>query len=163
MHVSRPFLAALTEVCAALAQAIVRDGEGATRFVAIHVNGARDDAQAHAAANTVATSPLVKTALFGGDANWGASWLWGVRAPRWSRCAQPFFIDGGPHTRRVWASYSLCRRARLCPTVKPPSSTLFVQPEIDIRVEPGLGSGSATVWTSDLSYDYVRINGDYRT
>lgn len=70
-----PFVAALTTVCVALAQAIVRDGEGATRFVTIHVNGTHDDAQAHAAANTVATSPLVKTALLGGMPTGGASWL----------------------------------------------------------------------------------------
>jgi glutamate N-acetyltransferase/amino-acid N-acetyltransferase len=63
--------APLTDLCTELAQAIVRDGEGATRFVTIQINGAESDAAAHQAANTIATSPLVKTAFFGGDANWG--------------------------------------------------------------------------------------------
>ncbi len=159
-----PFLAALTEVCAALAQAIVRDGEGATRFVAIHVNGARDDAQAHAAANTVATSPLVKTALFGGDANWGRILAAvGRSGAEVEPLRTALFIDGGPaHAPRV-GELQLVQAGTPLPYSEATASTLFAQPEIDIRVELGLGSGSATVWTSDLSYDYVRINGDYRT
>ena len=65
------FAAALTDVCRKLAQDVVRDGEGATKFITLHVNGAPDDAAARTIANTIGTSPLVKTAFYGGDANWG--------------------------------------------------------------------------------------------
>lgn len=158
------FLAALTAVSAELAQAIVRDGEGATRFVAITVNGAVDDKDAHRAANTVATSPLVKTAFFGGDANWGRI----LAAVGRSGCRvdpdrAALFIDGGVEGGARLAELQLVEGGTPLDYSEETATAIFAQPEIGVRVELALGPGSATVWTSDLSYDYVRINGDYRT
>lgn len=159
-----PFAATLTDLCVALAQAIVRDGEGATKFVSVHVNGARDAAQAHAAANAVATSPLVKTAVFGGDANWGRIL---AAVGRSGAAVDPLrttlFIDGGPTNGPRLGELQLVQAGTPLDYSEPQASTLFAQPDIDVRIELNMGSASATVWTSDLSYDYVRINGGYRT
>jgi glutamate N-acetyltransferase/amino-acid N-acetyltransferase len=158
------FLGMLTEVCTELAQAVVRDGEGVTRFVSIHVRGAASDEAAHMAANTVATSPLVKTAFFGGDANWGrilaAVGRSGIEVDP-KRAA--LYIDGGPSAGTRLGELQLVAGGTPLPYSEEQATALFAQPEIDVRVELDLGEGQATVWTSDLSYDYVRINGDYRT
>jgi glutamate N-acetyltransferase/amino-acid N-acetyltransferase len=158
------FSAALTSLCTELAQAIVRDGEGATRFVTVQVCGAANDAEAHQAANTIATSPLVKTAFFGGDANWGrilaAVGRAGIQVEP-ARC--DLFIDGGPDATMRTGELQLVAGGVPLPYSEAAATAIFAQPEIDVRVELGLGGGAATVWTSDLSYDYVRINGDYRT
>lgn len=158
------FSAALTSLCTELAQAIVRDGEGATRFVTVQVRGAANDAEAHQAANTIATSPLVKTAFFGGDANWGrilaAVGRAGIQVEP-ARC--DLFIDGGPDATTRTGELQLVAGGVPLPYSEAAATAIFAQPEIDVRVELGLGNGAATVWTSDLSYDYVRINGDYRT
>lgn len=157
-------LAALTAICTDLAQAIVRDGEGATKFVTIRVNGAVDDSQAHRAANTIATSPLVKTAFYGNDANWGrllmAVGRSGIEvAPE--RCS--LFVAGGPEGGEHLPELQLVDAGQPLPYVEADASARFAQSEIDVRVELGLGAGSATVWASDLSHDYVTINGAYRT
>ena len=158
------FLALLTDVCTELAQAVVRDGEGVTRFVAIHVRGAASDEAAHIAANTVATSPLVKTAFFGGDANWGrilaAVGRSGIQVDP-KRTA--LYIDGGPDAATRLGELQLVAGGTPLPYREEQATAIFAQPEIDVRIELDLGDGHATVWTSDLSYDYVRINGDYRT
>ncbi len=159
-----PFVAALSELCLALAQAVVRDGEGATKFVTIEISGAVDAAQAHDAANTVATSPLVKTALFGGDANWGRI-LAAVGRSRATVDPQraALYINGGTRHGERLGELQLVQAGTPLAYSEADASTLFAQPELDVRVELGVGSAGATVWTSDLSYDYVRINGDYRT
>ena len=158
------FSAALTDLCTELAQAIVRDGEGATRFVTVRVRGAATDAEAHQAANTIATSPLVKTAFFGGDANWGrilaAVGRAGVQVNP-ARC--DLFIDGGANATTRTGELQLVAGGVPLAYSEAAATAIFAQPEIVVRVELGLGDGAATVWTSDLSYDYVRINGDYRT
>ncbi|MBW7885289.1 MAG: bifunctional glutamate N-acetyltransferase/amino-acid acetyltransferase ArgJ [Caldilineaceae bacterium] len=158
------FVAALADLCTELAQAIVRDGEGATRFVTVTVRGAASDAEAHAAANTIATSPLVKTAFFGGDANWGrilaALGRAGIRVEP-DRCA--LSIDGGANATERLGEMQLVAGGVPLPYSEARASTIFAQPEIDVRVDLGLADGAASVWTSDLSYEYVRINGDYRT
>ena len=158
------FLQALTMICTDLAQAVVRDGEGVTKFVTIQVNGARNDEDAHEAANTIAVSPLVKTAFFGGDANWGRF----VMAIGRSRATvQPekcsIFISGGPDAFERMPELQLLEAGTPCKYAETDAATRFAQPEIDVRVEMGLGHGSATVWSCDLSYEYVKINGDYRT
>jgi glutamate N-acetyltransferase/amino-acid N-acetyltransferase len=158
------FLSLLSEVCTELAQAVVRDGEGVTRFVTVQVRGAMSDVDAHTAANTVATSPLVKTAFFGGDANWGrilaAVGRSGIAVdPR--RAA--LYIDGGPDAHTRLGELQLVAAGEPLPYSEAQATAIFAQPEIDVCVELGLEDGAATVWTSDLSYDYVRINGDYRT
>jgi glutamate N-acetyltransferase/amino-acid N-acetyltransferase len=158
------FSAALIDLCTELAQALVRDGEGVTRFVTVHVRGATGDDAAHRAANTIATSPLVKTAFFGGDANWGrilaAIGRAGIQIDP-ARC--DLFIDGGPNAATRLGELQLVAGGVPLSYSEAAATAIFAQPEIDVRVELGLGAGAATVWTSDLSYDYVRINGDYRT
>lgn len=158
------FLGLLTEVCTALAQAVVRDGEGVTRFVTVRVDGAVSDEAAHTAANTIATSPLVKTAFFGGDANWGrilaAVGRSGIPVDP-QRAA--LYIDGGPDATARLGKLQLVQAGEPLRYSEEQATAIFAQPEIDVRVELGLGDGAAVVWTSDLSYDYVRINGDYRT
>jgi glutamate N-acetyltransferase/amino-acid N-acetyltransferase len=147
-----------------LAQAIVRDGEGATRFVTIQINGAVSDDDAHTAANTAATSPLVKTALFGGDANWGrilaAVGRAGIQVDP-GRAA--LFINGGKDSHHRMGELQLVQAGQPLNYSEAEATAIFAQAEIDLRVELGLGTGSATVWTCDLSHDYVSINGDYRS
>jgi glutamate N-acetyltransferase/amino-acid N-acetyltransferase len=145
---------ALGRVCAELAEQIVADGEGATVLAEIEVTGAADDAQARAIASRIATSPLVKTALFGHDANWGRVLAAAGSAP----------YNGGfasVESARVSLSYNgtqVLERGR----------PLGVEPDVSngtcrIELDLGLAEGSASYLTSDLSYDYVRINADYRT
>ncbi|MDT0618069.1 bifunctional glutamate N-acetyltransferase/amino-acid acetyltransferase ArgJ [Salinisphaera sp. P385] len=150
------FAAAVTEVCRTLAQAIVRDGEGATRFVTVAVSGARDDEEARRTAFTVAESPLVKTACFAGDPNWGRILAAVGRAGlsdfdigRVSvRLDQVVIVrDGQPA-----ADY---READ--------AAAVMAAPEFVIGIELGRGSAGTDVWTCDLSYDYVRINAEYRS
>ena len=158
------FQALLTTVCTELAQAVVRDGEGATRFVTIQVNGAERDEDAHGAANTVATSPLVKTAFFGGDANWGRILAAvGRSGARVEPAQAALYIDGGPDAQTRLGELQLVAGGTPLAYGEEKASAIFAQPEIDVRVELGLGSGTATVWTTDLSHDYVSINGDYRS
>ncbi len=158
------FVIALIDLCTELAQALVRDGEGVTRFVTVRVQGAASDAEAHQAANTIATSPLVKTAFFGGDANWGrilaAVGRAGI-AVQPERCT--LFINGGPDADSRSGALQLVAGGVPLAYSEETATAIFTQPEIDVLVDLGLGVGAATVWTSDLSYEYVRINGDYRT
>ena len=158
------FVKALTQISIDLAQAIVRDGEGATKFVTIQVNGAESDADAHLAANTIAISPLVKTAFFGSDANWGR---FVMAVGRSGAVVQPekcsIFVTGGPDAFERMAELQLLGAGTPLNYTEADAMERFGQPEIDVRVELNLGQGSATVWTCDLSYDYVKINGDYRT
>jgi glutamate N-acetyltransferase/amino-acid N-acetyltransferase len=163
-HAFAAFQTALTDLCMELAQAIVRDGEGATRFVTIQVRGATDDAAARQAANTVATSPLVKTAFFGGDANWGRILAAVGRAGIPVDPARAdLFIDGGPQAGARLGELQLVAGGTPLSYSEEVATRIFAQPEIDVRVDLGLGAGVATVWTTDLSHDYVSINGDYRS
>jgi len=148
------FAAALRAVCADLAQQIVADGEGATVLAEIAVTGAASDAEARAIAGRIATSPLVKTALFGRDANWGRVLAAAGSAP---------FNGGYAHLDPD--------RVTLCfdgTTVIDSGMPLNVEPDphgnvCRIDLDLALGDGAATYLTSDFSYDYVRINADYRT
>jgi glutamate N-acetyltransferase/amino-acid N-acetyltransferase len=148
------FAGALHEACADLARQVVADGEGITVLAEINVTGATDNAQAKAIARRIATSPLVKTALFGHDANWGRVLMAAGSAPWNGGYAD---VDPERITLRYNGTVVLDRGAPLGvePDVSGPSCTI----ELDL----GLGSGSAGYLTSDLSYDYVRINADYRT
>ncbi|MEZ4727957.1 MAG: bifunctional glutamate N-acetyltransferase/amino-acid acetyltransferase ArgJ [Caldilineaceae bacterium] len=158
------FLAALTTICVDLAQAVVRDGEGVTKFVTIKVNGAASKAEAHLGANTIATSPLVKTAFFGSDANWGrilaAIGRAGI-AVEPDQCS--LFVTGGATNGERMPELQLVAAGTPLPYQEADAAARFAQAELDVRVELGLGSGSATVWTCDLSHEYVSINGDYRS
>ena len=148
------FAAALGEVCSSLARQVVADGEGMTVLAEITVSGAADDGQAKAIARRIATSPLVKTALFGHDANWGRVLAAAGSAPWNGGYAE---IDADRVSLRYNGTLVLENGSPLGtePDVSGPSCTI----EIDL----GLGSGAAGYLTSDLSYDYVRINADYRS
>jgi glutamate N-acetyltransferase/amino-acid N-acetyltransferase len=148
------FAAALGEVCADLARQVVADGEGITVLAEIEVTGAVDDAQAKAIARRIATSPLVKTALFGHDANWGRVLMAAGSAPWNGGYAE---IDPDSVTLRYNGTMVLDCGTPL--DVEPDVSGASCRIELDL----GLGAGHAGYLTSDLSYDYVRINADYRT
>ena len=145
---------ALLEVCKDLSRQIVSDGEGATVLAQIDVVGAVDDEQARAIARRIATSPLVKTALFGHDANWGRVLMAAGSAPYNGGYAD---IDAG----RVSLSYNgtIVLRDGSPQDVEPDVSG----PSCTIELELGLGPGHASYLTSDLSYEYVRINAEYTT
>ncbi|SEQ51044.1 glutamate N-acetyltransferase [Solimonas aquatica] len=147
---------AIREVCVQLAQAVVRDGEGATRFITIEVGGAGSVAEARQVGYAIANSPLVKTAMFAGDANWGrivmAIGKAGVAglnpATVAIRLDDVQLIEGGePHP-----DYREERGA-----------AVVAKPEFTIAVDLGRGSAQARLWTCDFSYEYVKINAEYRT
>lgn len=149
------FAAALDELLLDLAKMIARDGEGATKLVRIEVEGACSDADALRAARSVATSQLVKTALFGQDANWGRI----IAAAGYSGAE----LDPD----RVGICFNDVPMVQnglgLGAAQEAQATAVMQQPEFTITVSLGLGTGRAYYYTSDLGYDYVRINADYRT
>lgn len=149
-----PVAAAVEHVCGELARMIARDGEGATKLVTVTVAGARDEADAERAAFAIAESPLVKTAIFGGDANWG-------------RVAMAIGKSGAEldpaRVRIVFAGVLTCDRGTAVPFSEEEAARSLAEPEVEIVVDLGVGTASATVWTCDLTYEYVRINGEYRS
>jgi glutamate N-acetyltransferase/amino-acid N-acetyltransferase len=154
------FAAALESVCVELAQAIVRDGEGATKFVTIEVTGAPTEADARAIANAIARSPLCKTAFYGGDPNWGrvvcaAGYSGGELDP--DRIGLWLLDAAGAEAARIVAD------GRPADYDEPAAIALMQGDEWGFRLDLGLGSASALVWTCDLSHEYVTINGHYRT
>ena len=151
-------------ISTALAQAIVRDGEGVTKFVTVHVQGAKSNEEAHAAANTIATSPLVKTAFFGNDANWGRILAAVGRSGSMVDPARfALYVTGGKEAGDRMPELQLVAGGTPLPYEEKDAAARFAQPEIDVRVDLGLSDGEAIVWTCDLSHEYVSINGDYRS
>jgi glutamate N-acetyltransferase / amino-acid N-acetyltransferase len=146
----------LQRVMTELAQAIVRDGEGATKFVTLQVSGAGSHREALDVAFTVANSPLVKTALYASDANWGRILAAVGRAPVADFDVSRVAIDLG-EVRLVEAG------GRAPGYTEEAGSAVMTREEIPIRIDLGRGEESATVWTTDLSHDYVTINADYRS
>ncbi len=152
------FAAALSDLCTDLAQQIVRDGEGATKFITVTVQGAASDEDARRAAKAVANSPLVKTAFYGGDANWGRI----LAAVGYSGAA----VD--PARADLWiegerGKLQLVAAGQPLAYSEDLATAVFQAAEISVTVELGLAAGRATVWTCDLSHAYVDINGSYRT
>jgi glutamate N-acetyltransferase/amino-acid N-acetyltransferase len=148
------FVLALRTVCSELSHQIVVDGEGATLVAEINVSGAVSAAEARAIAQRIATSPLVKTALFGHDANWGRVLMAAGSAP---------FNGGYAHLDPALVSLSYNGTAVLIG-----GAPQDAEPNVDgavctIDLDLGLGDGRAGYLTSDLSYDYVRINAEYRS
>lgn len=149
-----PFLKALTKVCRELAWKIVRDGEGASRVMEITVRGARTEKEARAAAHAIGTSPLVKTALNGGDPNWGrilaAVGRSGVAlsTAKVSLRAGKLWIvkDGAP------TAYEEAAAAKV-----------FALERVPLTVDLGVGSASAVLLAADLGHGYVSVNADYRS
>ena len=153
------FAAALTDLCVQLAQMIVRDGEGATRFVTLVVSGAASTVDARRVADTIATSPLVKTAFAGGDPNWGRIMMAAGRSGAAldpARLALSVIATGAP-------PLLLVRGGTPTGYAEADAAAVFAQPEFTVHLDLGLGDGAATLWTTDLSHEYVSINADYRT
>lgn len=150
-----PFRAALSQVLADLAIQIVRDGEGATKLVAVNVEGAASDASAKAIARTICESPLVKTAIAGEDANWGRIVMAIGRADQPVKKEMIGVRFGDLYAARdgmVSAEYD-----------EAAMSAYMKRPELEITVTVGPGSGRARMYTCDLTKRYVEINGDYRS
>jgi glutamate N-acetyltransferase/amino-acid N-acetyltransferase len=152
------FAAALERVSVALARQIARDGEGATRLVEIRVSGARDADEAHRVADRIARSPLFKSAVHGGDPNWGrilaAAGSSGVAIDP-ARLALSFGSDGGP-IPLVVAGLPLAGNDAA-------AAAALARDPVEVHLELGLGEAEATVWTCDLSAEYVAINAHYTT
>jgi glutamate N-acetyltransferase/amino-acid N-acetyltransferase len=148
--------AAVTGVCMELARAVVRDGEGATKLVEIAVEEAGDADEARRVAYTIAHSPLVKTALFASDPNWGR-----ILAAVGRAGVEGLDIEAV----RIWLGDVCIVRdgGRAADYTEVAGQAAMAGPEIPIRVALGRGDAAARVLTCDLSYDYVRINAEYRT
>ena len=151
-----PVRAALAAVATELAQAIVRDGEGATKFITLRVEGGRDAAECRRIALGIAHSPLVKTAFFASDPNLGriVCAIGNAAAPDLDPSRVSFWLDAV----RVVAD-----GARAASYTEEAGQDVMQNDEITVRVALGRGDASATVWTCDFSHDYVSINADYRS
>jgi len=152
------FSQALEVLCVDLARELARDGEGATKLVSVTAQGARDEETAETLVKSVVSSSLVKAACFGADANWGRI-----------LCAMGYSgADFNPDDVDVsFASegeeIAVCRGGVPLEFSEEDAKRILKREEIEIRIKAGKGSGSATAWGCDLTYDYVKINGDYRT
>ena len=151
----RQFVRLLTEACQPLALAICRDGEGVTKVVKIEVEGAGTTLQARQVANTIGTSNLVKTALFGEDANWGRVMAAIGRAGVTMDPAKINVSFGGVPMVRNGVGLGPAAERRI--------AKVFHRKEFTIQVKLGQGRHRSHLWTTDLSYDYVRINASYRS
>ena len=150
------FAEAVEQVCIDLAQAIVRDGEGATKFVTVEVAGGANVEECLKVAYTVADSPLVKTALFASDPNWGRILAAIGRAG---------VVDLDVNKIKVWLGTVLIAEqgGRATTYTEQAGQQVMDKEELTIRIDLARGNVSETVWTTDLSYDYIRINAEYRT
>jgi len=148
------FAAALEKVCRKLALEIVADGEGATHVVEIEVRGAPNDRAARRVAETIATSPLVKTALAGADPNWGRILAAAGRAG----------VEFNPARARVWlAGRLVCREGTPVPFDEADVHRRMQEREYSLAIDLGAGRGRARMWTCDFTAEYVSINASYRT
>ena len=152
------FAQALEASCVKLARDMARDGEGATKLVTVTVNGAADEDTAAALAKSAAASSLVKAACFGADANWGRI-----------LCALGYsgaeFDPAQTNVRFKSAAgeVAVCKNGEAVPFSEEQAKAVLSAEEIEILVDAGTGNGSASAWGCDLTYDYVKINGDYRS
>jgi glutamate N-acetyltransferase/amino-acid N-acetyltransferase len=149
------FRAALTGLLTDLAQQIVRDGEGATKFVTIRVSGAASDESARIVGKAIGNSPLVKTALAGEDPNWG-------------RVVAAIGKAGEPADRdRIAIRFGdilVAEEGWVSPGYRETQGAEYMKrDEIEISVELGIGDGQAVIWTCDLTHQYISINADYRS
>ena len=152
----QPLFAALTDIFVRLAQLIVRDGEGATKFITVKVTGGKTTQECCAVAYAVAHSPLVKTAFFASDANWG-------------RILAAVGYAGVEDLDNEQVNVSLnevmiCQNGSVAPDyTEAAGNAVMSRPEITIHIDLARGEASDIVYTCDLSYDYVKINADYRS
>jgi glutamate N-acetyltransferase/amino-acid N-acetyltransferase len=148
------FLKALNAVCVHMAHWLVKDGEGATKFVAIKVDGTETDDDASLMARALGNSQLCKTAFFGEDPNWG----------RFAAAVGYARVPFDPANLKISVdSIVLCEHGIVADFVEEDAAKIMQQDEFTIQVTAGSGPGQAVFWTSDLSHDYVSINADYRT
>ena len=147
---------AVEAVCRTLAQAIVRDGEGATKFITVRVGGGRDTAECRQVAYAIARSPLVKTAFFASDPNWGR-----ILAAIGYAGVPQLAIEGV--TVHLGDTCIVRGGARDPDYTEAQGQAVMAKDEITVSVALGRGPAEATVWTCDFSYDYVRINAEYRS
>jgi glutamate N-acetyltransferase/amino-acid N-acetyltransferase len=157
------FQAALVQLSQYLAKAVVLDGEGATKFITIQVDGAPDTQGAWQIASSIANSPLVKTAFAGSDANWGRIMMAAGKAGvNFNQDKANLWFDYGGEGVTAKA-LAVLRDGQPTDYKEAYAADIFAAREISLRLQLGEGDGSATVWTCDLSHEYVSINGDYRT
>jgi glutamate N-acetyltransferase/amino-acid N-acetyltransferase len=149
------FAAALHQVCRELAHLVVKDGEGAQKFIEISVGGAVSDDSARRVALSIANSPLVKTAIAGEDANWGRVVMAVGKAGEPADRDKLSIGFGG-----IWAARDGLPLADYDET---PVAAHLKGREVTVEVDLGLGEGRATVWTCDLTHGYISINADYRS
>ena len=149
------FKNALLKVMLSLSHQIIKDGEGATKFIAIEISGAVTDTSARNIAMAIGNSPLVKTAIAGEDANWGRI-VMAIGKSREPADPSKLSISMGPHL--------LAERGQLAPSYTEEDGAAYMKRDhLEIKVDLGLGSGSYTAWTCDLSHGYIDINADYRS
>jgi glutamate N-acetyltransferase/amino-acid N-acetyltransferase len=152
------FAAALEALCVKLTRAMARDGEGASRLMTVTLRGAADGEDAEILAKSVAASSLVKAACFGADANWGrVLCALGYAGPAFDPAAVEVRF-GSPAGEIL-----VCRGGASVPFSEEDAKRILSEEEIEILISLGTGPGAATVWGCDLTYDYVKINGDYRS
>ncbi len=152
----QPLFTALTEVFVRLAQLIVRDGEGATKFITIKVTGGKVSQECCDVAYAVAHSPLVKTAFFASDANWGRI----LAAVGYAGIEDLDTEQVDVYLNEVM----ICQNGVVAPNyTEKAGNEVMSRPEITIHIDLARGSASDTVYTCDLSYDYIKINADYRS
>lgn len=149
------FAAALTDLCRQLAQLVVRDGEGASKFITVNVSGAASDESAHRVGLAIANSPLVKTAIAGEDANWGRVVMAVGKAGEPADRDRLSIGFGG-----IWAA----KDGLPCEDYdETPVAQHLKGDEITVTVDLGIGDGRASIWTCDLTHGYISINADYRS
>jgi glutamate N-acetyltransferase/amino-acid N-acetyltransferase len=147
-------LEAMETICVKLAKMIAADGEGATKLIEVNCRGTRTAEDAHQVVLAVGKSPLVKTAMFGEDANWG----------RILTAAGYSGVDFDPDKCNIWlGDLMVCQNGCALPFDEDEASRILNHQEITINIELGEGEASDRLWTCDFSYDYVKINGSYRT
>jgi len=148
--------AAITDIASLLAQALVRDGEGATKFIRIHIAGGRSEAECRSIGYAVAHSPLVKTAFFASDPNLGR-----ILAAIGNACIDDLDVS---KIDVYLDDINVAKSGARAPTYREEDGQrVMKQEEITVRVELNRGASSATLWTCDLSHEYVSINADYRS
>ena len=148
------FCEALDHACIELAKKIARDGEGATKLVEVVVKGGKNETEGEMAARSIAESPLVKTAVFGSDANWGRIMM---AAGKSGAEFDPYKVD-------VWlGDYQLVKDGMDAGFDEDKATELFSKDTVTITVDLNAGDASVTMWTCDYSHDYISINADYRT
>ena len=148
------FCEGLLFVCTELVKMLARDGEGATKLVEVVVKHAKNRDDAEKAARAVAESPLVKTAVFANDANWGRIMM---AVGKSGAAFNPYQVD-------VWlADYQLVKDGMDAGYNEDEATALFAQDPVRITIDLRAGDAAVTMWTCDYSYDYIRINADYRT